>query len=138
VLISRTLSKLQDQAKYLEEKYSINTKVIAVDFTEPDSIYPLIKSQINEIDDIALMFNNVGMCYDPEFFDVFAQDEKYMTDLLNCNIMSVTKMTAIVLPKMLKKQKGIIVNNASISAYFPMPLLSVYSATKAYVDFFSK
>ena len=65
-------------------------------------------------------------------------DEKSLSDLINCNIMSVTKMTAIVLPGMVKKRKGIIVNNASASGRIPTPLLSVYSATKAYVDFFSR
>ena len=74
----------------------------------------------------------------PEFFDVYGQSDKTINDIINCNITSLTKMTAIVLPSMVKKNKGIIINNASGSGRIPTPLLTVYSATKAYFDFFSR
>ena len=47
-------------------------------------------------------------------------------------------MSAIVLPGMVKRKGGIIINNASGSGRIPTPLLSVYSASKSYVDFFSR
>ncbi len=160
VLISRTLEKLQEQAKHLREKYSVETRVIAADFTgkeysmlilkqikiiyictfsqEPNNIYPQIKSQIADLE-IAILVNNVGVSYKhPEYFDVFAENDQAVSDMINCNITSVTKMTGLVLPGMLKRRKGIIVNNASASGRTPTPLLAVYSATKAYVDFFSR
>lgn len=83
--------------------------------------------------------NNVGVGYKyPEYFDAFAQDDKTVTDMINCNITSVTKMTGIVLPGMVQRKKGVIINNASGSGRLPTPLLSVYSASKAYVDFFAR
>lgn len=138
VLISRTLAKLEEQAKEIREKYSVETKVIAVDFTEPDSIYPVIKSQLDGLD-IGVLVNNVGMSYKhPEYFEVFGESNKNINDLIYCNVISLTKMTAIVLPNMVKKRQGIIINNSSASGRLPTPLLTVYSATKAYVDFFSQ
>ena len=47
-------------------------------------------------------------------------------------------MTRIVLPQMAQRQKGAIINISSFSASIPTPLLSVYSATKAYVDLLSQ
>jgi 17beta-estradiol 17-dehydrogenase / very-long-chain 3-oxoacyl-CoA reductase len=47
-------------------------------------------------------------------------------------------MTAICLPAMLRKKKGIVINNSSGSGRIPTPMLTVYSATKAYMDFFSQ
>ena len=47
-------------------------------------------------------------------------------------------MTALCLPGMLRKKKGIIINNGSGSGRIPTPMLTVYSATKAYMDFFSQ
>lgn len=138
VLISRTLSKLEDQAKELEEKYSIHTKVIAADFTQQSSIYSDIKKILCELD-IAILVNNVGMSYiHPDFLENVLDKEDFVNNMINCNITSVTKMTAIVLPGMIKKKKGIIVNVSSGSGRLPTPLLTVYSATKAYVDFFSR
>lgn len=138
VLISRTLSKLEDQAKELEEKYSIHTKVIAADFTEQSSIYVDIKKQISELD-IAVLINNVGMGYKyPDFLEDILSDEKFTNDMINCNITSMTKMTGIVLPGMSKRKGGVIVNVASASGRIPTPMLTVYSATKAYMDFFSR
>jgi len=138
VLISRTLEKLQEQAKFLTDKYKVETKVIAVDFTEQTSIYTTIRNELGDLD-IGVLVNNVGMSYKyPEFFDVYGQSDKDLSNLINCNITSLTKMTAIVLPNMVKKRKGIIINNASGSGRIPTPLLTVYSATKAYVDFFSR
>jgi 17beta-estradiol 17-dehydrogenase / very-long-chain 3-oxoacyl-CoA reductase len=138
VLISRTLEKLQEQAKFLTDKYKVETKVIAVDFTEQTSIYTTIRNELGDLD-IGVLVNNVGMSYkSPEFFDVYGQSDKDLSNLINCNITSLTKMTAIVLPNMVKKRKGIIINNASGSGRIPTPLLTVYSATKAYVDFFSR
>ena len=138
VLISRTLEKLQEQAKFITDKYKVETKVIAVDFTEQNSIYTTIRNELGDLD-IGVLVNNVGMSYKyPEFFDIYGESDKDLSNLINCNITSLTKVTAIVLPNMVKKRKGIIINNASGSGRIPTPLLTVYSATKAYVDFFSR
>lgn len=138
VLISRTLSKLEDLAKELEEKYSIHTKVIAADFTEQTSIYPEIKKQIADLE-IGVLINNVGMGYKyPDYLEAITNDDKFTNDMINCNITSVTKMTGIVLPGMAKRRGGVIINVASASGRIPTPFLTVYSATKAYMDFFSQ
>lgn len=50
--------------------------------------------------------------------------------LINCNIMSVTMMSRVVLPGMEERKRGLIINVASLSATIPAPLLAVYAATK--------
>ncbi len=138
VLVSRTLSKLEQQSKELEDTYSVHTKVVAVDFTEQTSIYAEIKKVIADLD-IGVLVNNVGMSYKhPDFAEAILADEKFTNDLINCNITSVTKMTGLVLPGMVSRKGGIIINVASASGRVPTPLLTVYSATKAYMDFFSR
>lgn len=74
----------------------------------------------------------------PLYFDEFAECEQNLDALISCNCMAITKMTAIILPRMIAKRRGVIINVASISGRVPTPLLAVYSATKAYVNFFSR
>jgi len=138
VLVSRTLSKLEAQAKELEEKFSIHTKVISADFTEQSSIYEGIKKQLSELP-IAILVNNVGMGFKhPEYSEAILADEKFTDDMINCNITSVTKMTGIVLPGMVQRKGGVIVNISSASGRIPTPYLALYSSSKAYMDFFSR
>lgn len=51
-------------------------------------------------------------------------------DILNINIGATTLMTRMILPQMQKRQKGAIVNVSSGSELQPLPLLSVYAASK--------
>lgn len=47
-------------------------------------------------------------------------------------------MTRLVLPRMVERKKGAILNISSASAMYPVPLLTIYSASKAFVDYFSR
>ena len=58
--------------------------------------------------------------------------------MINVNIASMTIMTKMILPRMELKKKGAIINIASIAGTAPQPFMTMYSATKAYVDFFSR
>ncbi|KAH9519178.1 hypothetical protein Btru_074910 [Bulinus truncatus] len=136
VLISRTLSKLTDLAKELEEKYKVKTLVIAADFTRVD-IYDNIKSQVENLD-VGVLVNNVGTSYEyPEFFDQ-VKNPTFTVDLVTMNCIAAAKMTEIVLPKMVEKRSGYIINIGSASGTFYVPLLSLYSASKAYIDVLSR
>lgn len=101
----------------------------------------MIKSELADLD-IAVLVNNVGICYDRgmPFHEFVASDDNNDIRMININLVSTTKMTAIVLPQMLAKSKnpGIIINMSSVSGETPSPLVAVYSATKAYVDFFTR
>ena len=51
-------------------------------------------------------------------------------NILRCNVHSVTNMSLLLMPRMVEKKKGVVINVSSATALFPSPLLTVYGATK--------
>ncbi|XP_024414508.2 very-long-chain 3-oxoacyl-CoA reductase [Desmodus rotundus] len=137
VLISRSQDKLNQVSSEIREKFKVETKTIAVDFVSED-IYEKIKTSLAGLN-IGVLVNNVGVAYEyPEYFLEIPDLDNTIKKLITVNILSVCKMTQLVLPGMVKRSKGVILNISSFSGMFPVPLLTIYSATKAFVDFFSQ
>uniref|UniRef100_A0A8C5D7Q7 Very-long-chain 3-oxoacyl-CoA reductase-B-like n=1 Tax=Gouania willdenowi TaxID=441366 RepID=A0A8C5D7Q7_GOUWI len=132
VLISRSQEKLDDVSNSIVSKCGVETKTIAADFSSTD-IYSKIEVGLKGLE-IGVLVNpnkQVGISYSyPEFF-------LNLPDLDPVSI-NYTNMTRIVLPRMVERKKGAILNMSSASGMYPVPLLSVYSASKAFVDFFSR
>jgi 17beta-estradiol 17-dehydrogenase / very-long-chain 3-oxoacyl-CoA reductase len=139
ILISRTKEKLEQVAKEIQNKNpGVDVKTIAVDFTKDNSIYTTIREEIRGLD-IGVLINNVGMSYDyPEFFDKVEDSAKLVNNMIRCNIDSVAYLTQMILPDMLQKRRGLIVNLSSVSGRRPVPLLALYSGTKGFIDLFSR
>ncbi|BFZ16086.1 hypothetical protein BsWGS_19125 [Bradybaena similaris] len=136
VLISRTLSKLTDLAREIESKYGVKTRVVAADFSSED-IYDNIERELTGLD-VGVLVNNVGMSY--EFPQYYAEidDPSFVQNMIHMNCTSVAKMTQIVLPGMVQRRCGYVINVGSSSSTIASPLLTLYSGTKAFVDVFSK
>ncbi|XP_066258882.1 very-long-chain 3-oxoacyl-CoA reductase [Euwallacea similis] len=138
VLISRTQEKLDDVASQIAQNYNVETKTVAADFTKVEEIYYNIDKQLHGLD-IGVLINNVGMSYPyPEYFLEMKNGDELYDNIIKCNIISVTNMCKIVLPGMVERKRGAIVNVSSTAAQIPSPLLSVYAASKSFVEKFSE
>ncbi|CAB1323553.1 unnamed protein product, partial [Coregonus sp. 'balchen'] len=131
MLISRSQDKLDDVARQLEDQYKVETRTIAVDFGLSD-IYPKIEAGLAGLD-IGVLVNNVGISYPyPEYFLHIPDLDNFITNMINVNMTSVCQMTRLVLPRMVQRSKGVVLNISSASGMYPVPLLT------AFVDFFSR
>ncbi|XP_067318543.1 very-long-chain 3-oxoacyl-CoA reductase-like [Anolis sagrei] len=138
VLVSRSMEKLKQVAAEIELLYGRSTKVIQADFTGGSEIYESIQEALQGLE-IGVLVNNVGMAHTmPSEFLQTPDLKKYIGNLVNCNILSTVKMTEAILPQMVARKKGIIINICSASAWKPIPLAAVYSASKAFMDVFSQ
>jgi len=108
---------------------------MAADYSTTD-IYGAIEADLSTLD-IGVLVNNVGMGFEhPEFFSNLSMNT--IKDMVNINMMSCAMMTRIVLPSMMKKHKGVVINLSSSTAILPPALFSVYAASKAFVNSFSE
>ncbi|XP_069836195.1 very-long-chain 3-oxoacyl-CoA reductase-like [Dendropsophus ebraccatus] len=139
VLISRTLEKLKRVAAEIEKESGRNIKYIQADFTSGSNIYQKIQQELKGLE-IGVLVNNVGIKISEattKFLDA-PNLEKMLDSIINCNILSAVQMTRIVLPQMVQRKKGLIINMSSEVGNRPYPMALIYSASKVFVDFFSR
>jgi len=138
--MARSVEKLKKVQTDIQKLYpKVQTKVVVVDFSDEDpSLYKKTIEPAFAGLDIGILVNNVGISYEhPMFFGELPQDR--IDALVRLNIYTMTQMTKTVLPILEKRKRGgAIINVSSVAGILPSPLLAVYSASKSYIDFFSR
>ena len=128
VLVSRTKEKLETCAKDLKAKNpDIEVKIVVADFSQPEGLYERIKQELKTTE-VGILINNVGMSYPhAEYMHLLTDDQ--IDNLIQLNVISTTEMTRIVLPEMVDRKKGCIINVSSAAGLIPIgdPLYAVYS-----------
>jgi uncharacterized protein len=135
VLVARSAEKLEQLATQLQQQHNIQIQVIVKDLTEPNAtndVFDAIKNQELTID---LLINNAGF---GDFGDFAERDGQRQLNMIQLNIMALVDLTHKFLPLMRQRRSGSIINVSSIAGFQPIPYLSVYAATKAFVLSFSE
>lgn len=129
---SRRLEKL----KALETSFgSDNFYPLQMDVTDTKAIDDALTSLPNQWQDITILVNNAGLAlgldkaYEADF-------ENWMT-MINTNIVGLIYPTRQLLPHMVSKDDGIIINLGSTAGTIPYPGANIYGASKAFVKQFS-
>ncbi len=135
VLTARREERLKILKNELENNHGINVRIFPADLSEkdvPEKIYEYLNSESIELD---YLINNAGIG-DYGFFH--ESDWNTIGTMIDLNIRSLTHLTRLFLPDMIKKKRAYIMNVASTAAFQPGPLMSVYYASKHYVLAFSE
>jgi len=137
ILVARNAQKLQEQKEHLEKTFKISATSIVIDLTDENHPgFDNLKHHIQNVD-VGILVNNAGMSYEhAQFFNELTPE--FIQKLIKINVIATTKMTYIVLPGMLERRRGAIVNMSSGSGMINEPMYAVYSGTKAFVNSFTK
>ena len=112
-----------------------NKKIILMhkDLSNPDSSIEIFKELKNK--NIEVLINNAGFGLFGKFKDTNWKIERNM---IMVHVMCTTEMTKLFLNNMIENKKGRILNMASLAAFQPGPLMSIYYSTKAFILHFSE
>jgi len=135
VLVARDKERLEKLADQFREQYGTVTKVIAKDLSRPDApgeIYAELKQDESPVD---ILVNNAGFNVYGPFFEA---DLAKTLEMVQVNLVSLTQMTGLFLPDMVKRGGGKVLNIGSTGSFAPGPFNAVYCATKAYVLSFTE
>jgi hypothetical protein len=135
VLVGRSKDKLDSLSSEIKSKSKdIKLKTVVLDFTDPnpDPGFSSIKQLVSDLD-VGILINSAGLSYPyARFFHEV--DDDLAKNLLKMNVEAIVRMVQIVLPRMIERKRGAIVNIGSgASSILPSePLYALYAATKGY------
>jgi uncharacterized protein len=130
VLVARDQAALNRTAEAIRARSKCNVTVLPYDLSDPLSPKALVSELRSRAIAVDLLINNAGSGMQGEFADA---DPETLLQLVNVNVLTLTYLTRLLLPGMVARGSGKILNVASIASYYPGPLTAAYNASKAYV-----
>ena len=135
ILVARSENKLHELAAELAEVHGVQTQVIAADLSHPGSPMQIVEALADRQLAVDVLVNNAGF---GGHGSVAALGVARQLGIIEVNVAALTRLTAMLLPGMLERGSGAILNVASTAAFAPGPNQAVYCATKAYVLSFTE
>lgn len=130
VLVARRKDRLEALAAELG-----NARAVAMDLAEPGAAERLMADVAGHGEHVDCLVNNAGFGFTGPVATIAADRQRDMVTL-NCTLL--TELSRAVLPGMIERGRGGILNVASTAAFQAAPRFAVYAATKAYVLSFTE
>lgn len=135
VLVARRYDMMVELAQELHTKHGTRCEIIAADLSKPNEPKRVLDEIASRGVVIELLVNNAGFGVVGE---VDEADVDRLLELIRLNISALTELTYRLLPGMLERKHGAILNVSSLSAFQPVAYMGVYAASKAFVLHFSE
>ena len=134
VLTARSGDKLKALCEELTKTHGGRAEPVASDLSEPNAAGRLVDTLKERGFGIDLLINNAGFGAQGKFWTIPFERQ---AQILRLNVQALLQLTYLLLPPMVEKRKGAIINVSSTASFQPLPYTSVYAATKAFVTSFS-
>jgi uncharacterized protein len=129
-LVARRRDKLTELAAELDREHGADVRLIVQDLAKPTGPAAVVKATQADAEDIGILVNNAGVI-DVGAFASSSTDK--IVGMLNLNVRALTELTSLLLPRMVERRFGRVLNVASLAAFQPVPSMAAYAASKAYV-----
>ncbi len=116
-------------------EHSPMSRMWVVDLSVPDEVDRLARSALEELGGVDILVNNAGI---PKRRHVTKLDPATVESVMAINYFSPVRLTLALLPQMLDRDSGLVVNVASVAATLSSPGESAYDASKAALAVFSE
>ena len=127
VIAARRIEKLQTLAAEIQNEGG-EAVAIPVDINERAEIDVMVQSVLDLYQRVDILFNNAGFGSVDWFENL--KPERHIETLIRVNLIGTILVTRAVLPGMLKRREGHIINMCSIAGLIAAPLITTYSASK--------
>ena len=134
ILVGRSQVELDSLARSIGDQSAVKVDVVIADLRQPADL-ARVEAIVAGDPNISALINNAGAASFSPFATLSAAA---IDETIAVNITALTRLTHAVLPGLLHRGEGAIVNIASILAFHPWPEFGVYGAAKAYVVSFSQ
>jgi uncharacterized protein len=130
VLVARSKDKLTALAGELNAAHDTDALVIVEDLSRKGCAQAIVDELADRGIEVDILVNNAGVLDVGPFADT---DTDVYDNMVALNVAALTSLTSLLLPAMVGRKFGRILNVASLAAFQPLPSMAVYAATKAYV-----
>lgn len=134
LITGRRQPKINHFAEKIRQQYHVGVEVVIADFSD-EKVIDLLGNKISKITNLEILVNNAGYGSEGSFCEEKSQEQ--MAKLHVCSSAAI-KLCHAVLPNMIARGKGKIINVSSLSACFPAPGAAMYSATRAFLVSFTE
>ena len=129
VLVARDKVRLQSLAERLIRECGVKVDVLGADLTAPPQ-RALVEQRLRDDDGIGLLINNAGMA---GAGPIVAQQLERFESMIQLNVIAPTRLTSAILPRLLARGHGGIINIASVVALAPELFDGTYNGSKSYL-----
>jgi short-subunit dehydrogenase len=135
LLVARGTEAMESLGTDLQLRHGVDYRVVGMDLAEHDAVDRLVAALEEAGSEVDVLVNNAGFA---DYGEFAGSDPAKQREMLAVNVMALTLLTRALLPGMLQRGRGRVLNVASTAAFLPGPMMSVYFASKAYVLSFSE
>ena len=136
ILVARREDRLAELRDELQQQHpNLVVQIRQGDLADFAQLHELMEWLDRERIDVDILVNNAGLGDSGPFATSGPIRNEQMTLV---NVVALTSLTRHLLPQMIAKRRGGILNVSSSAGFLPMPGSAVYAATKAYVTSFSE